>query len=130
MIKKGKKFLEVNKDYFYFGFRVLVGLMFLQHGVQKMFGMLGGTKVELLSTFGLAGTIELVAGLLIIVGLFTQIAALAGIVDMIGAFYIAHLPKGIVPIINGGELAVMFFASFLVLLVWGAGKWGLDNYFE
>ena len=124
-------FLKSKDDYFYFAFRVIVGLMFIQHGMQKLFGALGGTQVEsYISLFGLAGFIEFFGGLLIVLGLFTRIAALFGIFDMLGAWFIVHTPQGWIPIINRGELAVMFFAAFLIIFVRGSGKAGLDNYFK
>ncbi|MEK6842313.1 MAG: DoxX family protein, partial [Nanoarchaeota archaeon] len=69
-MKRIVSFLRQNEDYFYFAFRVIVGLMFIQHGMQKLFGALGGTQVETyVSLFGLAGFIEFFGGLLIILGL-------------------------------------------------------------
>ncbi len=130
MLKVVDRFARKNKDYLYFAFRVVVGLMFFQHGAQKLFGMFGGNQVELISLMGLAGTIEFFGGALIAVGLFTQIASLIGIFDMIFAYFMAHLSRGLIPIQNGGELALMFLVSFLVLLVHGTGKWGLDHYFK
>jgi putative oxidoreductase len=124
------KFTKRNGDYFYFVFRVLVGFLFFQHGAQKLFGMFSGNQVSSLwSLFGLAGVIEFFGGLLIIFGLLTRYAALFGIFDMIGAWFIAHAPAGWIPIQNGGELALLFLASFLVIIVIGSRKWGLDNRF-
>lgn len=127
-----EKFLEKNADYFYFVFRVLVGLLFIQHGMQKLFGSFGGVgpnggSVPIISLFGLAGIIEFFGGLFLILGLFTRLAALFGIFDMIGAYYIAHWPQGLIPLLNQGELAILYFASFLVILALGARKWGLDS---
>jgi len=82
----------VNKDYFYFVFRVLVGLLFLQHGLQKLFGMfggLGGNSAELFSLMGLAGTIETLGGLGIALGLFTRLWAFFAAIEMLIAYYVA-----------------------------------------
>ena len=68
-------------------------------------------------------------GLFIALGLLTRLAAFFGIADMIGAWTFSHLKKGIIPILNGGELSALFFSAFLILLVWGTKKWGLDNVF-
>ncbi len=130
MLKEIDKLARKNKDYLYFTFRVVVGLMFFQHGAQKLFGMFGGSQVELISLMGFAGTVEFFGGLLIVVGLFTQIAALVGGIQMIFAYFMAHLSRGWIPIQNGGELSLMFLVSFLVLLAYGTGKWGLDHYFK
>ena len=122
------------RDILYFVFRVLVGLLFLQHGLQKLFGTFGGVDgtggtVQLISLFGLAGIIELVGGLMITFGLFTRFGALFGIFNMIGAWVIVHIPIGWIPILNGGELAALYFACFLVLLAYGSRRWSLDNLF-
>ena len=130
-MQKIVSFLKGNTDYFYFAFRVLVGLMFMQHGAQKLFGAFGGNAVgTYFSLFGLAGFIEFFGGLLIAFGLLTRLAAFLGMCVMIGAWAIVHIPKGFVPIVNGGELAAMFFAAFLVILAKGCGKAGLDNFFK
>ena len=130
-MKKIVSFLKGNEDYFYFAFRVLVGLMFMQHGAQKLFGAFGGNAVETyISLFGLAGFIEFFGGLMIAFGLLTRLAAFLGMSTMIGAWAVVHIDRGFVPIVNGGELAAMFFAAFLVILVKGSGKAGLDNFFK
>ncbi len=118
------------QDYFYFVFRVLVGLFFLQHGGQKLFGWfggLGGNPAELVSLMGLAGVIEFFGGLVILLGIFTRLAALISAIEMIVALFMAHFPQGYVLIKNGGEPAALFFTSFLVLLAYGAGKWSLGK---
>ncbi len=128
MIKKVDKLFKKNQNYFYFAFRVLVGLMFFQHGAQKLFGLFSGNQVELFSLMGLAGVIEFTAGLLIAFGLFVQIAALIGIIDMLGALFIAHFPRGWNPLLNGGELALLYLLSFFVLAIYGARSWNLGSY--
>ena|SRR3989344_3074972 len=130
-MQKAIEFLKKNENNFYFVFRVLVGLLFVQHGAQKLFGVLGGNQVATyFSLFGAAGIIEFFGGLMIAFGLLTRLAALFGIADMVGALIISHFPKGYIPILNGGELATLYFAAFLVLLVGGTKKWGLDFIFK
>jgi putative oxidoreductase len=112
----------------YFVFRVLVGLMFMQHGSQKLFGWLGSQgSVELFSLMGLAGVIEFFGGLLIVLGLFTRAAAGIAAIEMVVAYFRAHASNGLIPIQNRGELVVLFFAAFLVLAAYGSGKWGLGK---
>ena len=103
--------------------------MFFSHGAQKLFGWFGGNSVELMSLFGLAGIIYFTAGLLITAGLFTRTAAFFGILNMTGAWVKVHIPQGWIPILNGGELALLYLTAFLVILVHGSKKWGLDNLF-
>ena len=123
-----KEFLEKNHDNFYFAMRVIVGLLFMQHGAQKLFGALGGTQQQLLSQMGLAGVIEFFGGLMLAAGLFTRIVAGIGGIEMLWAYFQAHAPNAVWPIANRGELALLYFAVFLIFLSHGAVKWGLDNY--
>ena len=119
-----------NKDYFYFVFRVFVGLLFLQHGLQKLFGSFGGVggqPVELLSLFGLAGLIEFLGGIAITLGLFTRLVAFIAALEMLVAYFMVHASGGLIPLVNQGELALLYFASFLVLAVYGAGKWSVEK---
>ena len=129
-----ESFLEkyFSTDYLYFIFRVFVGLLFLQHGLQKLFGAFGGVAgngqpVELFSLFGLAGLIEFVAGTAIAVGLFTRLAAFISAIEMLVAYFMVHIPNSLVPLVNQGELALLYFASFLVLMMYGAKKWGIES---
>jgi putative oxidoreductase len=117
----------VNKDYFYFVFRVFVGLLFAQHGFQKIFGAFGGTPVELISLMGLAGLIELLGGLAIAVGLFTRLAAFVSGIQMLVAYFMAHASNGFLPIVNKGELALLYFAVFVAITAFGARKWGIEK---
>jgi len=122
------KVLGKYEDKFYFVFRILVGFLFFQHGAQKLFGWFGAKgTVPLVSLFGLAGVIEFFGGLLLIVGLFTRTVAIVSAVNMVGALIIVHFPLGWSPINNNGELALLYFAAFLVLMVKGAGMYSLDK---
>ena len=109
-------------------FRIIVGLMFVQHGAQKLLGWFGAQgTVPLVSLMGLAGVIELVGGLAIAVGFFSRLASIGGLAVMIGALATVHFPQGLVPIVNKGELALLFLACFLVVAVHGNGKWSLEQ---
>jgi putative oxidoreductase len=128
----GSAFFRKNGDTFYFVFRLLVGLLFMQHGLQKLFGAFGGVNggtVQIFSLMGLAGIVELFGGALIAVGLFTRIAAFVSAAEIIVAYFKAHAPKDLIPLANGGELALLYFAAFLAVLAFGSRKWGLDNSF-
>jgi putative oxidoreductase len=107
--------------------RAVTGLMFWQHGAQKLFGWLDGRQVQdLTSLFGLAGVLEFFGGLLIIVGLFTRPVAFILSGEMAFAYFMAHAPQGLWPIMNRGEVVVLFCFIFLFLAAHGAGRYSLD----
>jgi len=112
--------------------RVVVGLLFACHGAQKVFGWFGGldgkgTAALLSSLFGVAGTIELIMGLLIAVGLLTGYAAFIASGEMAAAYFMGHFPNGFWPIENKGEPAVLFCFVFLYVATQGAGIWSIDG---
>ncbi len=112
--------------------RVAAGVMFMQHGAQKLFGALGGfggtpgATAPLASMMGLAGILEFFGGLLIVFGLFTRPVAfiLSGL--MAAAYFMAHLPNGFWPIQNQGELAALYCFVFLYFSARGGGRYSLD----
>lgn len=125
-------FFEKHNGSIYVVFRVFVGLLFAQHGMQKLFGWFGGVAgngqpVVLLSLMGLAGVIELFGGLAVALGLFTRPAALLSVVEMIVAYFMGHASQGLIPLSNKGELALLYFAAFLLVLAMGAGKWSTEQ---
>ena len=123
-----KGFFDKKFDAFYVIFRVAVGLLFMQHGLQKLFPVLGGPKVaDLTSLFGVAGIIEFLGGILIVFGLYTRFAAFISGAEMIGAWFIGHAPNGWIPILNMGELALVYLVSFLIILSKGSGVFSIDN---
>ena len=106
--------------------RIVAGLLFAQHGAQKLFGALGGETVQLASRMGLAGVIELVGGLLIALGLFASLAAFVASGEMAAAYFIAHAGNALFPIQNRGELPVLFCFLFLYIASRGSGVWSID----
>ena len=109
--------------------RIVTGLMFWQHGAQKLFGWLGGEPVVGWFTWptGIAGILEFFGGILILIGLKTRPVAFILAGQMAVAFWMAHFPQGFWPIQNGGERAVLFCFLFLFLWQAGAGKWSVDD---
>lgn len=112
---------------FYALLRIVSGLLFACHGAQKLLGMFGGQQMPMFSQLWFAGVIELVGGLLIAIGLLTSIAAFIASGEMAAAYFIAHAPKGPLPIQNAGELAVLYCFLFLYIASRGAGPWGFDR---
>jgi putative oxidoreductase len=107
--------------------RIGAGVLFACHGAQKLFGMLGGQQVSLVSQMGAAGLIEFVGGLLIAVGFLTGTAAFIASGEMAYAYFTRHMPRGGLPIQNGGELSVLYCFVFLYVASRGVGMWGVDK---
>ncbi|MGH9221771.1 MAG: DoxX family protein [Vicinamibacterales bacterium] len=122
-----QRFLGRYSPYLYALLRIVAGFLFSLHGVQKLFGALGGKPVELMSQMGLAGVIELVGGMLMAVGLFTSPVAFIASGEMAVAYFQAHFPRSIWPIVNGGELAALYCFLFLYFAAMGSGKWSVDS---
>ena len=120
------KFFSNTEEYWYTIFRVIIGVLFILHGLMK-FGLSGKGSVPLMSLMGLAGTIEVVGGTLIVLGLWTRLVASITAIEMVVAYIMAHIPGGLNPLLNGGEPAVLFFVAFLVLLVHGGGKVTIEH---
>jgi putative oxidoreductase len=109
-------------------FRIVFGLMFMQHGAQKLFGMFtDGDPVALMSLLGAAGVLEFWGGLLIVVGLFTRPVAFVLAIEMAIAYLRQHFPGGWAPIMNGGELAVLYCFAFAFLAAHGGGGFSVDG---
>ena len=113
--------------YLYALMRIAFGLMFMQHGAQKLFGLLTTNPTPpLVSLFGLAGVIEFFGGLLIVIGLFTSLVAFIASGEMAVAYFMNHAPKASFPIVNGGELAVLYCFAFLYFASRGSGPLSVD----
>lgn len=115
--------------------RIGTGLLFMQHGAQKLFGLLGGTDgagttVPLISQMGLAGILEFFGGFLIVFGLLTRPVAFVLLVEMIVAYVIAHMPEGGFPVQNGGELALLYALVFAIFAANGAGPTSIDRHLQ
>ena len=114
--------------YCYAALRIVAGLMFALHGSQKLFGIPGGgPTVRLASQLGAAGIIELGCGVLIAIGLLTRPAAFLASGLMAFAYFIGHWPRGPIPTLNQGELAVLYCFLLLYFSATGAGIWSVDG---
>ncbi len=112
-------------------FRIGVALLFMQHGAQKLFGLLGGSQVEsFFSLMGLAGVMEFFGGLLVVLGLFTRSVSGILALEMVIAYFMAHAPNAVFPIQDGGgEMALLYALGFALIATLGAGKFNLDDQF-
>ncbi|MCP3140395.1 DoxX family protein [Pyxidicoccus xibeiensis] len=123
-------FLRPHADRIYALLRIMTGFMFLFHGLQKLFGMFGGTPPGAPAfVVYVAGGIELVCGVLVLIGLFAGPAAFLASGTMAVAYFIGHVaPAGwnILPIVNKGELAALYCFVFLYIAARGSGIWSVD----
>jgi putative oxidoreductase len=108
--------------------RIVVGLLFLWHGTQKLFGFpLPAPEGAPNFVIYIAGPIELVGGLLVMVGLFTRWAAFLCSGLMAAAYWMVHGTQALFPIVNKGELAALYCFVFLFISAQGAGIWSIDS---
>lgn len=107
--------------------RIVLGLLFASHGAQILFGMFGGIPVPHTPLIVAAGTIELVCGLSVALGLFGRVGAFIASGQMAAAYFMAHAPHGFWPIQNQGEPAVVYCFVFLYMSTRGSGIWSFDR---
>lgn len=109
--------------------RIVAAFLFMAHGTQKLFGWPVSEPRDpapLFSLMGLAGVLEVFGGLLLLLGLFTRPVAFVLAGEMAVAYFKSHAPQGFWPILNRGELAVLYCFLLLYLAAVGAGPWSLD----
>jgi len=109
--------------------RIVTALLFMQHGLAKLVHFPEVAMFDQLPMFSLfwyAGVIELVGGLLLLVGLFTRPVAFILSGEMAVAYFMVHAPRGFFPILNQGELAVLYCFAFLYFAAQGGGEWSVD----
>ena len=109
--------------------RVVAGFLFMQHGAQKLFGMLGGNQAEsLMSAVGIAGILEFFGGLMMMAGLLTGPVAFLLAGQMAVAYFWRHAPNGFWPIMNRGELAAFYSFTWLYFFAAGPGRFSVDGW--
>jgi len=107
--------------------RIVVALLFLEHGLSRLFGWPSALPTPpALTMYWFAGAIELVGGFLVLIGLFTRPAAFIMSGEMAFAYFISHQPRNLFPILNGGDAAILYCFIFLYFAFAGAGPWSLD----
>ncbi len=110
--------------------RIVTAFLFIHHGSMKLLGFPPSEAfagVKLFSLIGFAGVLELFGGLLVLLGLFTRPVAFILSGEMAFAYFMAHAPRGFFPILNHGELAVLYCFVFLYLAAAGGGMWSVDQ---
>ena len=111
--------------------RIMVGVLFLEHGLAKLFDFPHQQThvawAPMTLNPGLQGLLELVGGLLFACGLFTRPVAFILSGNMAVAYFMAHAPRGFFPLLNGGELAIVYCFLFFYFFIAGGGVWSLDQ---
>ncbi|MEM7411219.1 MAG: DoxX family protein [Myxococcota bacterium] len=121
-------FMRPFQSQVYAVFRIVVGFLFLWHGTQKLFGFPAAARegTPAFITY-VAGPIELVGGILVMIGFFTSWAAFLCSGLMAAAYWMAHGLQDVFPLNNGGELAALYCFAFLFIAARGAGIWSVDG---
>lgn len=114
------KFVDKHHDAFYVFVRVVIGLMFFAHGIDKFASKATGL-------FMVAGVVEVLVGAALVLGLFSRLAGVGGAITMIVALLTVHLPKGLNPMVNGGEMAIVYLLVFLIVIVHGNSCCSLEK---
>ena len=109
--------------------RIVVALLFLEHGSAKLlrFPTPPNAAPAVMTLLWTQGVIELVGGLLLAIGLFTRPVAFILAGDMAVAYFMAHAPKSFLPLLNGGDAAILYCFIFLLFFVAGPGRWSVDK---
>lgn len=119
--------LDGREDQAYALLRIVTGFLFIWHGTQKLFNFPADFPYPLNPLMYGAGTIELVGGALVMIGLFTRPAAFICSGTMAVAYWMVHGMNNVFPMLNGGELAALYCFAFLFIAVRGAGIWSVDK---
>ncbi|MDO8726667.1 MAG: DoxX family protein [Candidatus Methanoperedens sp.] len=117
-------FAKKSSENLYLVFRVIIGLLFLSHGAQKL-GFLGGNAMTGFMLF--IGVVEFLGGIAVTLGFLTRLASLLAAIEMLLVYIVAHASKAILPLENNGELALLYLAAFLVIFAMGGVKYYIDN---
>lgn len=121
------KFLDSYQEHTYALLRIVTGFLFIWHGAVKLFNFPTAFKYDLSPLMYAAGGIEVIGGALVMIGLITRPAAFICSGTMAVAYWMAHGSKSFWPIMNNGELAIMFCFAFLFIAARGTGMWGVGK---
>lgn len=123
--------LDTARDHILGLFRIVVGFLFACHGAKTLFGILGAKAPAAVGEWPgwWAAVIQLICGVLVCVGIGTRVAALLGSGSMAFAYFTVHAPKGLWPILNGGEASTLFCWMLLLVAFAGAGRFALGSVF-
>jgi putative oxidoreductase len=118
--------LEKGRPYILSVLRIVVALLFIEHGLQKYFGF-PSAGPPMTTLLYVQGVIEIVGGILLLIGAYTRVVAFILAGDMAVAYFIAHFPRSFFPAVNGGDAAVLYCFAFFYIFFAGGGAWSLDR---
>ena len=121
------QFPDKYQDQTYALFRIVTGFLFLWHGTQKLFNFPTAFPYDMNALMMAAGSIELIGGALVMIGLFTRPAAFICSGTMAVAYWMMHGSQSFWPLMNGGELAAFYCFAFLFISCRGSGIWGVGK---
>jgi putative oxidoreductase len=118
--------LEKGRPYILSVLRIVIALLFIEHGVQKYFGF-PSAGPPMTTLLYVQGVIEIVGGILLLIGAYTRVVAFILAGDMAVAYFIAHFPRSFFPAVNGGDAAILYCFAFFYIFFAGGGAWSLDR---
>jgi putative oxidoreductase len=118
--------LEKGRPYVLSVLRIVVALLFLEHGLQKYIGF-PSAGPPMTTLLYVQGVIEIVGGILLLIGAYTRVVGFVLAGDMAAAYFMAHLPRSFFPAVNGGDAAVLFCFAFFYIFFAGGGPWSVDR---
>ena len=118
--------LDKARPYILSVLRIVVALLFIQHGLQKYFGF-PSAGPPMRTLLYVQGVIEIVGGIVLLLGAYTRVVAFILAGDMAVAYFMAHFPRSFFPAVNGGDAAVLFCFTFFYIFFAGGGAWSLDR---
>jgi putative oxidoreductase len=118
--------LEKRRPYILSVLRIIVALLFIEHGLQKYFGF-PSAGPPMTTLLYVQGVIEIVGGILLLIGAYTRVVAFILAGDMAVAYFMAHFPRSFFPAVNGGDAAVLYCFAFFYIFFAGGGPWSLDR---
>jgi putative oxidoreductase len=118
--------LEKGRPYILSVLRIVVALLFIEHGLQKYFGF-PSAGPPMTTLLYVQGVIEIVGGILLLIGAYTRVVAFILAGDMAVAYFMAHFPRSFFPAVNGGDAAVLYCFAFFYMFFAGGGPWSFDR---
>jgi len=118
--------LDKARPYILSVLRIVAALLFMEHGLQKYFGF-PSAGPPMRTLLYVQGVIEIVGGVILLLGVYTRTVAFILAGDMAAAYFLAHFPRSFFPAVNGGDAAVLYCFIFFYIVFAGGGAWSVDR---